>query len=45
MIVCSLLGAVLGGTLVVVCLALSLLGGILAMFGKSRPTARENANA
>jgi len=36
MIVCSVLGIFLGGTLVAVCMALSLIGGILAVIGAKK---------
>lgn len=36
MIVSSIAGMILGGTIVGACLSLSLLGGILAMFGKKK---------
>lgn len=47
LIVASILGAILGGTLVAVCMALSLLGGIFAVFGakKAVPVMGEVASA
>ncbi len=46
LILASIAGAVLGGTLVAVCLALALIGGILATFGsKKLPAALESQSA
>jgi uncharacterized protein YecT (DUF1311 family) len=39
-IVSSLFGAFLGGTFVAVCMALSIIGGILALFGKNDKTSK-----
>lgn len=39
LIVCSLLGAVLGGTLVAIFMVLALVGGILAVVGTKKPAA------
>jgi hypothetical protein len=38
LILCSIAGAILGGTFVAIFMVLSLAGGILALFGKSSPT-------
>jgi len=40
-IIFSVLGAVLGGTFVAICMALSVIGGILTLFGKTTTTPRE----
>lgn len=37
LIITAILGAVLGGTLVAIFMALSLLGGVLALFGGKKP--------
>ncbi len=37
LIICAIAGAVTGGTLVAVCMALALAGGILAMIGIKKP--------
>ena len=36
--ICALAGAVLGGSLVAICMTLALVGGILAMIGRKKPT-------
>ena len=38
LIICSIAGAILGGTLVAVCMVLALIGGILATIGAKKPT-------
>jgi hypothetical protein len=43
LIVCSLLGAVLGGTLVALFMVLALAGGILAVVGTKKPVAEMSA--
>jgi hypothetical protein len=48
LIIVSILGAILGGTLVAICMALSLLGGILAVVGGKKtvaPTAQDSTAA
>jgi len=44
-VVSSLAGAVLGGTLVAVCMALALTGGLLAAIGRPRPFAHAQESA
>jgi hypothetical protein len=45
LIACSILGAVLGGTIVAVCMILSLVGGVLCLFDKqSKITSNEPTN-
>lgn len=43
LILCAIAGAILGGTLVAVFMALALLGGVLALFGKSPKPAPSEA--
>lgn len=44
LILTSILGAVLGGTLVAVCMALSLIGGILAVIGGKKASAATSSS-
>ena len=37
LMICAVLGAILGGTLVAVCMALALVGGLLATLGGKQP--------
>lgn len=45
LIISSVLGAILGGTLVAVFMVLALVGGILALFGGNKPQAGTRASA
>jgi hypothetical protein len=39
LIICSIAGAILGGTLVAIFMVLAFIGGILALFGSKKPVA------
>lgn len=39
LIICSVAGAIFGGTLVAICMALALVGGVLALFGNEKKLA------
>lgn len=45
LIICSILGIVLGGTMVAICMALSLIGGILAAIGTRKERSGEDPKA
>lgn len=45
LIICSILGIVLGGTMVAICMALSLIGGILAAIGTRKEMSGEDPKA
>jgi len=45
LIICSILGVVLGGTMVAICMALSLIGGILAAIGTRKERSGEDPKA